>query len=50
MRTPQPTSETVTESEDPDVDQTQQGEEQIEDEGPTIQEEEDKSEESFDLP
>ena len=37
-------------SEDPGVDQTQQGEEQVEDEGPTIQEEEDGSKEPFDLP
>ena len=42
--------EIVEENENPDVDQTQRGEEQIEDEGPTIQKEEDKSKESFNLP
>ena len=46
---PQPMSDIVEENEDPDVDQMQQGEEWIEDEGPTIQEEEDESEEPFDL-
>ena len=47
---PQSTSEIVEENEDPDVEQVQQSEEQVEDEGLNTQEEEDESEERFNVP